>query len=89
MLYAVGHDKDVRGVRLTGTTEDARRALIENGPVSVAPIDDAELVEYARITDEFTIHDGIVVASHRARDTDAILTTDGAVRDAGYRVLWD
>jgi len=89
VLYAAAHDEDVRGVRLTGAAEDARRALIENGPVSVALIDDDELVEYTRIVDEFTIHDGIVVASHRAQGTDAILTTDGAVEDAGYQVLWE
>ena len=89
VLYAVAHDKDVREVRLSGTPEDARRVLVENGPVSVTPVDDAELVEYARIADEFTIHDALVVASHRARDTDAILTTDGTVRNAGYRTLWE
>lgn len=89
VLYSVSRDKDVRGVSLTGTPEDARQALVGNGPVSVAPIDDAELVEYAQPVDEFSIHDGLIVASHRAQNTDAILTTDGAVRDAGYETVWE
>ena len=88
VLYSVSRDKDVRGVTLTGTPEDARQALVGDGPVSVAPIDDAEMVEYAQLVDEFSIHDGLVVASHRAQDTDAILTTDGAIRDAGYETAW-
>jgi len=88
-LYSVSRDKDVRGVTLTGTPEDARRALVGNGPVTVAPIADAELVEYARLVEEFSIHDGLIVASHLARETDAILTTDGGVRDAGYETIWD
>jgi len=89
VLYSVSRDKDVRGVTLTGTPEDARQALVGNGPVSVAPVDDAEMIEYAQLVDEFSIHDGLVVASHRAQDTDAILTTDGAIHDAGYDTLWE
>lgn len=88
VLYSVSRDKDVRGVTLTGTPADARQALIGNGPVSVAPVDDAELVEYAQVIEAFTIHDAIVVASHRARDTEAILTTDGVIDDAGYETIW-
>lgn len=89
VLYSVSRDKDVRGVSLTGAPEDARQALVGNGPVSLAPIDDPELVEYAQLVDEFSIHDGLIVASHRAQNTDAILTTDGAIRDAGYETVWE
>lgn len=88
-LYSVSRDKDVRGVTLTGTPEDVRQALVGDGPVSVAPVDDAELVAYAGLVDEFSIHDGLIVASHRARKTDAIITTDGVIRDAGYETVWD
>ncbi len=89
VLYAVSRDKDVRGISLAGTPDDARQALVGNGPISVAPIDDAELREYAQIADEFSIHDGMIVASYRARETDAILTTDGVIREAGYEIVWD
>ena len=88
VLYAVSRDKNVRGISLRTSPEDARQALVENGPVSVAPVDDSELFEYARIVDEFSIHDGLIVASHRAQDTDAIITTDGEINDAGYRTIW-
>ena len=89
VLYSVSRDKEVRGVTLTGTPEDTRRALVGNGPISVAPSDDAELGEYAAVVDEFSIHDALIVASHRARDTDAILTTDGAIHSAGYETVWE
>jgi hypothetical protein len=89
VLYSVSRDKDVRGVTLTGTPEDARQALVGNGPISVAPVDDTELVEYAQLVDEFSIHDGLIVASHRAQDTDAIITTDGIIHDAGYETVWE
>ncbi|MDG5761704.1 hypothetical protein QA600_20480 [Natronococcus sp. A-GB1] len=88
VLYSVSRDKDVRGVTLTGTPEEARQALVGNGPVSVAPVADEELTEYARIVDEFTIHDALIVASHQVRETDAIITTDGTVHDAGFETVW-
>jgi len=89
VLYSVSRDKDVRGITLTGTPEDARQALIVNGPVSVTPVGDEELAEYAQIVSEFGIHDAFVVASHRAQDTDAIITTDGVIDDAGIEIVWD
>ena len=89
VLYSVSRDKDVRGVSLTGTPEDARQALVGNGPISVAPVGDAELAAYAHLLGEFSIHDGLIVASHRAQETDAILTTDGVIGDAGYNTIWE
>ncbi|WP_336022308.1 hypothetical protein [Halobellus salinisoli] len=89
VMYSVSRDKDVRGVSLSGTPEDARRALIGNGPISVAPVDDAELVEYAQVVTECSIHDALIVASHRARDTDAIITTDGVIDEADYATVWE
>ena len=89
VLYSVSRDKDVRGLTLSGTPEDARQALVGNGPVAVAPVDDAELVEYAQVADEFSIHDALIVSSHRAQNTDAILTTDGVIDNAGYETIWD
>jgi len=89
VLYSVSRDKDVRGITLTGTPEDARQALVGNGPVSLAPVDDAEIVEYAEVVDGFSIHDALIVASHRAQDTDAVLTSDGVIQDAGYETVWE
>lgn len=89
VLYSVSRDKDVRGITLIGTPEEARQALLANGPVSVAPVGDEELVEYAGVVGEFSIHDALVVASHRARDTDAVVTSDGALGDAGVDTVWE
>jgi len=88
VLYSVSRDKDVRGVTLTGTPADAQRGLVDNGPISTVPIDDNELTTYARTVGEFTIHDALVVASHTVRDTEAIITTDEAIADAGYETVW-
>jgi predicted nucleic acid-binding protein len=88
-LYAVSRDKDVRGVSLSGTAEQAREALVGSGPISVAPVDETALTEYAQLVAEFSIHDGLVVASHRAEGTEGILTSDGVIADAGYDTYWE
>lgn len=88
VLYSVSRDKDVRGVTLTGTPQQARQALVGNGPISVAAVDAPALIEYAEVVDGFSIHDGLIVATHRAKSTDRIITTDGAIDAAGYDTLW-
>jgi hypothetical protein len=88
VLYSVSHDNDVRGVTLSGTPERARAALVRDGPVSLSPIDDAEIETYATLTDSFSIHDGLVVASHLVDGTDAILTSDGVIGDSDYETVW-
>ena len=88
VLYAVSRDKDVRGVQLTGTADDVRQALLANGPVALAPVGEAELTTYSQVIDEYSIHDGLVVASHRARETDAIITSDTVLQDATVTTVW-
>lgn len=73
---------------MAGTPEEARQALLGNGPVSVAPVGEEELAEYVQVVDTFTIHDALVVASHRARETEAVITTDGVIRESGVSTVW-
>lgn len=89
VLYAVSRDKDVRGIRLAGTPGETQQALLSNGPVSSAPVGEGELSEYARVVDEFTIHDGLIVASHNANETEAVITSDKAIKDAGVATIWE
>lgn len=87
-LYAVSRDKDVRGVVLTGTPEKARQALVANGPVSVSAIGEEELVAFAEVVEEFSLHDALVVASHQVDGTEAVITSDGVIAEAGCETIW-
>lgn len=89
VIYAVSRDKDVRGVHLAGSPEGARQALLANGPVSSAPVEEEELAEYVQVVEEFNIHDGLIVASHYAHGTEAVVTSDGAIQDAGVATIWE
>jgi predicted nucleic acid-binding protein len=88
VLYSISRDKDVRGIKLGGTPEAARRDLVEDGPLSVAPVGGEDLAEYASVVDEFSIHDAAVVASHRTHNTEAIITTDGVISESTARTIW-
>ena len=87
-LYSVSRDKDVRGTRLNASPDEVREALLANGPVSLVPIGEADLAEYADLLSEFSIHDALVVASHRARGTDAVVTSDRVISDVGVPTVW-
>lgn len=89
VIYAISRDKDVRGVRLAGSPEEARQALVANGPVSVPPVAEQELAEYVEVVEDFNIHDGLIVASHYAQGTEAVITSDSVVRDTGVPTIWD
>lgn len=89
VLFSVSRDERVPGVELSGSSEHARRALVETGPVSVARDGDEVMVEYAAIVDEFSIHDDLIVASHHAHGTEAVITADGVVRDAAVPTVWN
>lgn len=88
-LYSVSRDKNVRGVTLTGAPEAARDALVDTGPLVTAGVGDSELAEFTQVVEEVSIHDAVVVASHRARKTDAIITTDSTIRDRSVPTVWD
>ena len=87
-LYSVSRDKDVRGPSLSVSPEDARQALVSNGPIAVADMGDEEIAEYTQVINEFSIHDGLVVASHRVAGTEAVITTDGVIDEFGVDTVW-
>ena len=89
VLYSVSRDKDVRGVALSVSSEKARQALVSNGSIAVADMGDEEIAECTQVVNEFSIHDGLVVASHRVADTEAVITTDGVIDKAGVDTVWN
>lgn len=86
-LYAVSRNRTVRGADLSQTPEAARQNLLISGPVSVISGGD-ELKEYVTLVNEFDIHDAFVVATHRASESTAIVTTDEDLRDSDMPTVW-
>lgn len=88
VLTVVGGGQPVADVPLQMTPNEALRRLVTNGPVSVAPVGEHELAVFASQTDLYTMHDGLIAATHKVRGTEAIISKDEAFGDTGLSTVW-
>lgn len=77
----------VAGVELDTSPRTVLRGVVLEGPVDVAPVDEHDLAVLGSLLDHHTLHDAMVIASHRVRGTEAIVTNDGSF--AGEETVWD
>jgi predicted nucleic acid-binding protein len=87
VLFQVSGGGVIAGVELAGEPNDVLRRLVTSGPVEVAPIGEHELAVFASEIDRYSMHDGLLVATHRVHGTDAIVTKDREL--AGESTVWD
>ena len=52
------------------------RGLVNDGPVRVAPTDEQDLAVFGSLIEHFTLHAALLVANHRVRGTEAIVSND-------------
>lgn len=88
VLTVVDGGDSVAGVPLRMTPNEALRRLVTNGPVGVAPVGEHELAVFASHLDLYTMHDGLIAASHSVRGADAVVSKDEAFDDAGLPTVW-
>jgi len=70
------------------SAREALRAL-SNGPVTVPKLGQSVFLRLPRLYDTYTMHDAILVAAHKSRQTDDILTNDENIRRFdGEAVVW-
>jgi len=77
-LYQVANGSVVAGVELQGDPRETLRRLVTNGPVEIASIGEHELAVFASEIDLYSMHDGLLAATHRVQNTKAIVTNDPA-----------
>lgn len=90
VFYRLAGGTDVSGVDLDLTPAESWRSLHVNGPVTVASLDAASMTELLELVTDQSLHDAMLIAAHRTRGTDAIITRDpdiGAIRNV--TTLWD
>lgn len=66
----------IAGVEVDTTPNAVLRGLVNDGPVQIAPTDEQDLAVYGSLIDHHTLHDALIIANHRVRGTDAIVTSD-------------
>jgi hypothetical protein len=89
--YILNNREEIRGIPLRSDAEDLVTALDEFLPVTVTRSDMADIQAMLHWTDVFPkqLHDALILASHEARDTDAIITNDPQIHDAGVPTVWE
>jgi len=89
VLTAIGGDRDVAGITLAMTPREGLRDLVTNGPLEIATIGEHELAVYASELDRYSMHDGLIVATHRVHGTDAIVSKDPTFEATGVATVWE
>jgi len=85
-LYQVAHGGDVAGIELQGTPGETFQRLVTNGPVGVATIGETELTVFTSLLDLYSMDDALLVAAHRAQNSEAIISKDSEF--AGETTVW-
>lgn len=77
----------VAGVEVDTSGQAVLRGLVQEGPVEVAPFGEHDLAVMGSLLDHHTLHDAMLIAHHRVRGTEAIITNDEEF--AGEETVWN
>lgn len=86
-VYTAVKKASIAGVEVATTPNAVLRGLVTDGPVRVAPLDEHDLAVFGSLLDHHTLHDALLIASHRVRGTEAIISNDGEF--AGEATVWE
>jgi len=50
--------------------------LVNDGPIQIASAGEQDLAVYGSLIDHHSLHDALIIANHRVRGTEAIITKD-------------
>jgi len=77
----------IADIEVDTTPNAVLRGLVHDGPIRIAPTDQQDLAVYGSLIDHQTLHDALLIANHRVRGTDAIISADSAF--SAESVVWD
>jgi len=86
-IWTVVDKGSIAGVDVETTPNAVLRGLVNDGPVRIAPGDEQDLAVFGSLVDHHTLHDALLIANHRVRGTEAIVTNDDAF--TGESTVWD
>lgn len=85
-IWTAVNKEEIAGVEVDTTPNAVLRGVVNDGPVQVAPADEQDLAVYGSLIDHHTLHDALVIANHRVRGTEAIVSSDEAF--VGEEIVW-
>lgn len=75
-IYKFDRRDTVSGTQLSRPAEDVLDLVNEEMPVTMVETSTTDIRILAQNVSDYSIHDAMIVASHEANETDAIITTD-------------
>ena len=69
---------EIPDVTIETTPNAVLRGLVNDGPVQIAPADEQDLAVCGSLVDHHTLHDALLIANHRVRGTEAIISNDSS-----------
>ena len=89
MAFAFANNERIAGVESKLDARGAVRTLL-TGPVDVPRLARDVYLRLGSLFDVYTMHDAILVATHKSKQTDGILTNDEEIQTFdGDAVVWD
>jgi len=85
-IWTAVNNGTIAGIEVETTPNAVLRGLVNDGPIRIAPTDEQDLAVYGSLIDHHTLHDALLIANHRVRGTDAILSADGEF--SAESVVW-
>jgi len=85
-IWTVVNKGKIAGVEVDTKPNAVLRGVVNDGPVRVASADEHDLAVAGSMIDHQTLHDALLIANHRVRDTEAIITNDSGF--VGEETLW-
>lgn len=78
-IWTAVRKREIADVAVETTPNAVLRGLVNDGPVQIAPADEQDLAVCGSLVDHHTLHDALLIASHRVRGTEAIISNDSAL----------
>lgn len=85
-IWTAVNKSKIAGVEVDTRAKPVLYGLVDNGPVQVVSTDKRNLEICGSLIDHHTLHDALLVANHRVRETEAIVTADEAF--VGEDTIW-
>jgi len=75
-IWTAANKADIAGVAVETTPNAVLRGLVTDGPIQLSTAGEQDLAVYGSLIDHHSLHDALIIANHRVRGTEAILTKD-------------
>lgn len=85
-IWTTVNKGEIAGIEVDTTPNAVLRGLVNDGPIRIAPTDEQDLAVYGSLIDHHTLHDALLIANHRVRGTEAIVTNDEEF--VGEETIW-